>query len=1003
MRAWAAAALAVMCAVGPALASGAAASTAATTATTAITSTSTRIGLSLDGHVGAWLLLGPYRSASHGLKPGKGVTIPEALATDPPDVAEASLAPRYDVEGPAQAPVPPPRPGHPAAPTPRWLVASSAAGAIDVKSALKADPLATSTDLVAYAAGTLHLAKAAKLYMLLGSDDGVRVSVDGKVVFRHDESRPQRDDDDMVPLDLAAGDHPMLFKLHQRDGAWSFRVRFVDEKLAPPEGAWVELAGADAAKARELARDMARVHAELGTRVDAYVMHLRVRYSEGVPLGVALPVKAELDPPGAAAPLFQIDAGEVPVDGADVDVQLPAVTDEDLSAVEDKGPLELRAEVAGHASTHSFFPRRSIREAMRRADEIVARLSNGTRPSWLMPDSLESVESARDRLVAEQNRGDMDSEALTAETRELVASLDALEHDRDPYAARTGPMRMAYRSPVDGQLADYGLYVPPSYRPGTKRRFPLVVALHGLNGRPMAMMRWFFGGDDPKKEQDWEDRHVGPLPSLDAFVVTPTGYGNTMYRDLGEDDPMRVLDRVMARYPIDEDRVTITGPSMGGIGSAAIPFRYPDRFAAAAPLCGYHSYFVRRDFIGRPIRPWERALAEERSNVEWSLNGWGLPLFIVHGTRDLPVENSGVLIDAYDKMKYSVVHEHPDLGHNVWQTTYADLKGAKWLLGKRRDPHPRRVRFRTIRLRDGKAYWVRVGELSAPDAWGQVDARVRNKTEIVATTSGVDELAFDRDASLLDPSRPTQVVLDGAPLSFAPADPIVAHREAGAWKAGPATHAGPTKRGEITGPIRDAFHASLLFVYGASDPEQTRANEEVARAWAAIRGGVTVHYPVVSDVDFLARGESLANDHALFLVGNAKSNQVLRALESELPIRVDGDAVVMGSERFTGEQLGAAFVRPNPRRADRYLVVVEGTSALGTWRSLSLPDLLPDFVVYDSAVAPARGQMLLSAGMLRAAGFFKNDWSLPDKTEDPLAKAARPAAKSEYDATPYLP
>ena len=84
-------------------------------------------------------------------------------------------------------------------------------------------------------------------------------------------------------------------------------------------------------------------------------------------------------------------------------------------------------------------------------------------------------------------------------------------------------------------------------------------------------------------------------------------------------------------------------------------------------------------------------------------------------------------------------------------------------------------------------------------------------------------------------------------------------------------------------------------------------------------------------------------------------------------------------------------------------MVVEGTSALGTWRSLSLPDLLPDFVVYDSAVAPARGQMLLSAGMVRAGGFFKNDWSLPDQIDDPLAKTARPGAKSEYDATPYLP
>jgi hypothetical protein len=96
-------------------------------------------------------------------------------------------------------------------------------------------------------------------------------------------------------------------------------------------------------------------------------------------------------------------------------------------------------------------------------------------------------------------------------------------------------------------------------------------------------------------------------------------------------------------------------------------------------------------------------------------------------------------------------------------------------------------------------------------------------------------------------------------------------------------------------------------------------------------------------------------------------------------------------------------VRPNPRRPDRYLVVVEGVDALGTWRSLSLPDLLPDFVVWDVDVAPSRGQMLLGPGMLRAGGFFENDWSLPARIDDPLAARPRAGAKSEYDATPYLP
>src|SRR5262249_40066722 len=158
---------------------------------------------------------------------------------------------------------------------------------------------------------------------------------------------------------------------------------------------------------------------------------------------------------------------------------------------------------------------------------------------------------------------------------------------------------------------------------------------------PLEMLMWLFGHDDPARDGNWEDRHPRrTLEKLDAIVVAPDGHFNTMYRDLGEDDVMRVVDWTMASYPIDRARVTITGPSMGGMGPAACALPYPARFAAAEPLCGYHSYFVRGDMKG--MRPWEKYIAEERSNVMWAENGQYIPMYIVHGTKDLPEENSGV-------------------------------------------------------------------------------------------------------------------------------------------------------------------------------------------------------------------------------------------------------------------------------------------------------------------------------------------------------------------------
>jgi poly(3-hydroxybutyrate) depolymerase len=611
------------------------------------------------------------------------------------------------------------------------------------------------------------------------------------------------------------------------------------------------------------------------------------------------------------------------------------------------------------------------------------------------------LEFLRDRLASFVARGDIDVDAQVADARELDDLSASLERGRDPYTARgrtpgdagpwrTGPMRRAYQSPVDGNLSEFAVYVPPDF--DARKTYSLIVALHGMNGRPMQMLMWLFGHDDPAHDGEWEDRHPRKdLANLEAIVVAPGGHFNSMYMELGEDDVMRVLDWAMAVYPIDASRVTITGPSMGGIGTAACALHHPDHFAAAEPLCGYQSYFVRTDIAGRPLRAWERFIAEQRSNVFWAENGLHVPLYVVHGTRDLPEENSGVLIDRYEELHYEVEHEHPELGHNVWQSTYEDLKGARWLLAHRRALHPRAVRFKTARTRWADDAWVHVRELASSGGWGEVVARIDDHNQVYVATHGISAVGLDRDAVRIDDSLPVSVHVDGKALAFQAGEPIEMHRtqaaDGQAWLAGPASHAGPFKHGFVTGPIRDAFHEPLTFVWGADDPAQANTNEAVAKAWARVRPGVHVEYPVMSDADFIASGLAVDADRALFLVGNAKSNRVLREIEPDMPIRIDGDSIVVGGARFVPKtsdlpQLGAAFIWPNPKRADRYVVVVEGVGSLGTWRSLSLPDILPDYVVFDEDVAPARGQLVLGSASVRAAGFFAQDWSPPASDAD---------------------
>ncbi len=913
-----------------------------------------RIALAPDGHFGAWLVAGVFDKTRH------------------PD--EEQLSPRLGAPVGDQ----------------HWTLASAGRGPIDLVAALDTH----ARDCVAYAGGVMHIEHGGRHVLLLGADDGAAVIVDGKRLFSRDDARPLRDDDDFVPLDLTAGDHTILLVLHQRAGAWTFRARLLDGDLEPPRGAWWLLPGT-AGEQHTLAARMSVVTFDRGMSVDGYHPEIGVHYPEGAPMGADLGLHARLvrksdrteappDRTDAAPveedPLFSVDAGQVAIGERgveDLSVVLPRAASEE---VEDHD-WTLHVDVAGRPLDLPMHPRRAVREAVAHADRALGE-ARTEGPSWLQQGSLESVENLRDRLAGFVSHGDGDLQAQADDARELDDLSTAIEAKRDPYAGRTGPMRRAYRSPADGKLSEFALYVPPGFNPN--RKYPLIVALHGMNGRPMEMLMWLFGHDDPDRDGNWEDRHPRKnLEPLDAIVVAPDGHFNAMYRDLGEEDVMRVTDWAEAAYPIDPSRVTITGPSMGGIGSAACALQRPGVFAAAEPLCGYHSLLIRE--LGW-LRPWERFQAEVQSNVLWAENGQYLPLYIVHGTKDLPEENSGVLIDRYDELHYDVKHEHPELGHNVWQPTYEDLKGAHWLLDHRRPMHPRALRFKTPRTRWGDDAWLHVRELPSSTAWGEVMARVDKDNVIHAVTHSVSALAFDRDPALLDDAAAVTVGIDQSKVVFQAGEPIELHRERGAWKAGLAPHEGEYKHGAVTGPIRDAFHEPLLFVWGASDPSQARANEEVAQAWARVRNGVRVEYPVMSDAEFEARGEALANDRALFLVGNAKSNRIVRELEPSFPVRIDGDDVLLGSTRIEPDdgpaavsQLGAAFIRPNPRRPDRYVIVVEGVGPLGTWRSLSLPEMLPDFIVYDRSVGPARGMLSLGAGAARAAGSFANDWSLPAK------------------------
>ncbi len=135
-----------------------------------------------------------------------------------------------------------------------------------------------------------------------------------------------------------------------------------------------------------------------------------------------------------------------------------------------------------------------------------------------------------------------------------------------------------------GKEMEYALFVPTGYDKGKKS--PLVIALHGLGGNPMQMMRY---------------RGLTDLAEKHGYIVAaPMGYskdgwygarplvkskgGPANLSELSEKDVMNVLDIVRKEYTVDAGRIYLMGHSMGGGGTWHIAIKNPDLFAALAPI-----------------------------------------------------------------------------------------------------------------------------------------------------------------------------------------------------------------------------------------------------------------------------------------------------------------------------------------------------------------------------------------------------------------------------------
>ncbi len=527
---------------------------------------------------------------------------------------------------------------------------------------------------------------------------------------------------------------------------------------------------------------------------------------------------------------------------------------------------------------------------------------------------------------------------------------------------KPGPQVLSFHSTVDDTDQPYGIYLPPRFDP--QKRYPLVVSLHGAGSNHRLNLRRVFGKSNAQGETDVEaSRSFPKWADLDYIVASPYARGTMGYEGVAEKDVYDVLADVKERFPIDENRIYLTGLSMGGGGTLWLALTRPDIWAAIAPVC--------------PAPP--------QGTENLAPNALSFPVRFCQGGADPVVRPAGVrewakrLEALGTKVEYI---EYPGVGHNSWENAYQDEKIFEWFGQSKRNPHPDRVRFVSSRFKYNKSFWVELDALT-PGSLASIDARFTGNNRIEVTTSELQGFTLHLAGHpRFAAKRPVDLTIDGKQIQAKTGDPLSFHKDGGAWIAGK-HKAGPNaKRPGAEGPMGEVISTRHIYVYGTADnPPSAETQARMRQAskaaeWSVDRGwfmGRVMVFPrVVADKD--VRPSDLESSN-LVLFGTRETNKLIAQFSDRLPMLLNKDS----------QDYGLLYVFPI---GDHYILV---SSGLPWWQAPEAGAARP------SSGAGRRGSFfagpIVALGLMGledyllfkgtadnaiAAGRFDTNWRLPE-------------------------
>lgn len=187
----------------------------------------------------------------------------------------------------------------------------------------------------------------------------------------------------------------------------------------------------------------------------------------------------------------------------------------------------------------------------------------------------------------------------------------------------------------NNQKIQYLLIFPARYTQTTSQ-WPMILFLHGssLRGQNLDLVKEYGPTWVAEQRTDFPFVVLAPQCSENGDWVNKP------------DILAALLDEVLKKYRIDQDKVYLTGTSMGGRGTWSLACQHPEYFAAIAPLAA-----------ANPIIP-----------TSWNKQMISMPIWAFHGEKDTtaPLKNDEAIIASLRNHggvpRFTIL---PNQGHNI--------------------------------------------------------------------------------------------------------------------------------------------------------------------------------------------------------------------------------------------------------------------------------------------------------------------------------------------------